>query len=331
MNDTEQKKKETLSATEIAFIERLRDEAEAVKDCYTRFSFQSWVFSVAALGVIFRFQEDAPYVGLMAILPIVLLLSVGRIGIHKYTTANRIHGFELYMNRRKRLKPASEADGERFKTIGWEEAYYAWRVVQASIYSETYTSSLPNEKGLLRYLRWGVPIKLRHRAFAEDILFKTNWNGSALLYPGSYLKVNFAVMYFFCSVSLLPLATIPVFLYIDSASWIAIAVAALVFFATLICVAMRSSKLGSRRKIIETGLLSINSCALLWSIVVPAHFRALDAIADEESGDLTSFRGYTDALAQQTGQILALYREKGSEGLYEWQDKGFRTQLDFTF
>ena len=60
---------DVLTQKEIDFINSMRAEAADVKDCYTRFSFQSWIFSAAALGIIARLQAEIPVIGLLSLLP----------------------------------------------------------------------------------------------------------------------------------------------------------------------------------------------------------------------------------------------------------------------
>ena len=82
-------------------IKRLREEANFVKDCFTKFSFWVLGFSCIILGLIARSQPYHEYVGLVSILITILVLSVARIGIYKYGTANRGYGYELFLERVK--------------------------------------------------------------------------------------------------------------------------------------------------------------------------------------------------------------------------------------
>ncbi len=332
-NDKSTFKSETLTTLEIRLIENLREEAESVKDCYTRFSFQSWIFTVAALSLIFKFQTELPIIGVLALLPIILLLAVGRVGIHKYSTANRLYGFELYMNRRKRMSNSEDHESKRHRSVGWEEAYYAWRIVQASIFETIYETG----RGSAWYKKIR-PIKPASENFQRCSLFRTEWN-DALLYTGSYLKVNFLMMFAFCLMSLCPLYYLVFQLYAKNSpsniidfllTWEGFGTVGLAI-GTSLFVVYRSLRLTARRRILETGLLSINACAFCWNVVIHAHFRAIDELSDD-GGPRTRFRGYTGHLFQQADDIAkrlkaqntAEYSPKADafDTLYDWMDGG---------
>lgn len=327
---------ELLTNKEIQFIESIRNEAEEVKDCYTKFSYQSWLFTVASLGIIFRLQLDQPLVGSLAVLPIILLLSVGRIGIHKYTTANRLYGFELYMNRRKRIEATENSKIKDHKSVGWEEAYYAWRITQATIYKCVYVVGKQENSYLPA---WGDKVNYRSGAFNNAALLRRRWSTRVTMYPGSYLKLNFFVMYVFCAMCLGPIFFMAFqFLAIGNSktnggefftgfdTFFGI-ISLVLAMTSLTIVLFRQRKLDARRKVLETGLLSINSCAFLWNIVIHAHFRALNQLRDSQSGKISSFEGYTKHLVKQTEEIALILtdeierEEDPFEKLYVWMSK----------
>jgi hypothetical protein len=118
-------------------FERLRSEASEVKECFTSFSFQSIAFSAVVLTFIFQSMEKLPAIALSVIPVIVLLMVVCKIGIHKYTTCNRVYGYQLYLEQIRKLSPElkNKIDG-----VGWEEALIAWRIVQPVIFQKLYSS-----------------------------------------------------------------------------------------------------------------------------------------------------------------------------------------------
>lgn len=122
-------------------IAELRGEAEAVKDCFTKYSFQSVGLSAAAYGIILRVQQDAPLASLASLLMILLLLSVVRIGIHKYETANRHYGYQLHLERRRFFVASDPGWSPEMRKIGWEQAIYAWRVIEPQLYRKLYVKS----------------------------------------------------------------------------------------------------------------------------------------------------------------------------------------------
>lgn len=129
-------------------ISRLREEVRDVKSCFTSFTFQSATLAAVAVGFILSFLKESPFVVLTAIPVIFLLMLVCRVGIFKYTTANRNLGYELHLDRLAAYErlgdPAINARLDRLRAIGWEEALRAWRVVQATLCDRPY--SVPANK-----------------------------------------------------------------------------------------------------------------------------------------------------------------------------------------
>ncbi len=117
-------------------IRQLREEAYAVRDCFTRYSHQALVVSTTGLGLIAHAQIDTPYLGLLAVLPILLLFSVAGMGMNKYSTSNRLLGYELHLERTRRYSnwPSQMTD------LGWEEAMRAWRIVSATLFEHIYAA-----------------------------------------------------------------------------------------------------------------------------------------------------------------------------------------------
>ena len=117
----------------------LRKEADAQKQCFTQFSFQILIVSSAFLGLILRFGANAPEIKLSSALVALVIVATARIGAHKYATANRISGFQLFI---ERLTNVSEAERPKLTDatidVGWEEAMRAWRIVQASTFHALY-------------------------------------------------------------------------------------------------------------------------------------------------------------------------------------------------
>lgn len=132
------------SAIEIELIRQLRDEAEEMKQCFTRFSFQSMAVSAtvlaASIGVMGEY-EAARYIPLPMI---ILLFTVCRIGIYKYASANRNYGYELHLSRTRHQTalgvdtPTGVSWDPKFRAITWEEACRAWRIVQPTIFRRLY-------------------------------------------------------------------------------------------------------------------------------------------------------------------------------------------------
>ncbi len=111
-------------------IEILRDEAIALKDCFTRFSFQALTFAAIVFGLIAHFQRENLFVGLAGIPLIVVITTVTKIGIYKYLGSNRVYGYLLCVSRMERMienfneNGGSEEEIIRLRQIlqfDWEE------------------------------------------------------------------------------------------------------------------------------------------------------------------------------------------------------------------
>ncbi len=307
-----------LNADEKNLIEKLREEAYSVKDCFTKFSFQALGLSAVVLGLIVRFQIEFPLTGFASVPVIVFLLLVARIGLHKYETANRLYGYELHLHRRIRLTE-SETGGWRkyMRNIGWEEAFHAWRIIQPVIYEHLY-----------KKYPWVRPTrKTSHYRNANPKWFEPGslvGEKRATYYAGSYLQKLLFVLHAFAILAWLPLLYMCWQLYQPSSSqeppineasqawafWIAVAAGV----GAAITIAIRIQRVRVKRQILEKELLSINSCAILWLAVVVAHFRALLAIgADPVDQTLSSYENYTVELAKQARSL-----REHLPNIYDW-------------
>lgn len=260
---------------EVTLIQMLREDSKDLKDCYTRFSFQAIAFSAAVLGIVAAYQQDTPYIALASIAIILLLTTVARIGTYKYASANRQYGYELHLSRTRNL-PDSPGNGwqSAMREIGWEEAMRAWRVVQATVFEHLYYTHefLPN------FLRW------KHRTI-EYQWFDPERSvvRHSSYHAGSYLSAMNTILY-----SLALLATIPLYFMtyqLHTSNLIPWEWGGLMPALATLFVLFRYLKDTARRRILETGLLSIHSSALMWQAVVLAHYRALeDAHSDSHAG-----------------------------------------------
>ena len=190
-----------LTEEERELIKGLRKEAYEVKDCFTRFSFQALALSAAGLGLIVRFQDHYPLLGFAAVPIIVLLMTVVGIGQHKYETANRLYGYELHVHRRARLKDSRKGGWKsHMRRIGWEEAFYAWRVVQPMIYWHLY-----------KKLRLGLPTrKTDHYENADPKWFepaRLTDEPRPSYYAGSY---HFKIDFVLCAFSVFAWLALPI-------------------------------------------------------------------------------------------------------------------------
>jgi hypothetical protein len=121
-------------------VRAVRHEAESVKNCFTNQAHQAMVASATIAAVMASILKGAfdPYVvGLGALLISGLCISVSRVGCHKYNTANRVSGYQIHLSRvvdYEEAKPDRQSIAAELRRIDWEEAMFAWRVVQPKIF-----------------------------------------------------------------------------------------------------------------------------------------------------------------------------------------------------
>ncbi len=275
-----------------------REEASAVKDCFTQFSFQALAISGVVMGVIAAFQPSHPAVGFGSTLLLLLVLAVARIGNYKYATANRHHGYELHLSRTR--DPGFDVQSgwsASMREVGWEEAMRAWRVVQATVFAQLYEihKYSPN------------------RVKKEHLDHKERWFELATLLPdgseyyaGSYLGTIHRFLHTVAILCLLPFLMMVVqygfrwrsesrgpgdlALFYLAISW---------FVGFTIYTVIRIRRNRARRIILEKGLLSIHSSAIMWQAVVLAHFRA----RQKAGGTAGPYENYTKALGEEAGHL----------------------------
>lgn len=292
-----------LSRAELEFIKNLREASQDVKDCFTKFSFQALAISAGGLGIILKLQFSDPIFGFANILIFMLALSVARIGIYKYTTANRQAGYELHLYRTLAL-PDSEGDGwnASMRKIGWEEAMRAWRVVQTTAFEHLYETGTwkPNT------------IKKKHnnqnyKWFEIRSLIKKG----SVYYAGSYLETMIGLLYMVSIISVSFIIMMSIQLYIKTGLSAAFYLSTIISFSSVMVVFLQVKFGVSRRRLLEDGFHSIHSCAIMWQGVTVAHFRAMNQLKNKH-GD-GHLNGYTEALSEQ-----AIELKKNIFGIHEW-------------
>jgi hypothetical protein len=288
-----------LTETERELIKMLRDEAKHVKDCFTQYSFQALALAAVALSFVARYQPEHPFVAFMSVPIIVILLTVARIGTHKYATANRNYGYQLHLERIARLSAKNPIGRETIiRSMGWEEAMRAWRVVQATMFETIYSF---NRFGL--HFRRQNANCLNYKWFMPNTLLApgSKWH------PGSYLGNMTSVLYILAGISIIPLCVMSYQVY-ESAR---VTIAATLTLAIILCVLVKI--LNTQRIIREDEFLSIHSCAITWHAVAVAHYRALLALGGDDKGYVGEFKKYTWYLS-----LLAVDASKNLADIHEW-------------
>lgn len=271
---------------ETTLISQLRSEAQEVKDCFTKFSFQSLAITTAAIGIIIKFQQQVEIISLGCFPIIILLLSVAKIGNHKYNTANRNYGYILYLERMRSLRTHKESNKKLCESYyHWEEAMRAWRIVQTTVFSTVYhTGSIMPNKKIIKCKTcensncmnvYKISDKNNTHWFEPGLIAKTI---GADYHAGSYLQAVHKILFFISILSSMPIAYSA---WQYSAwksrsgnllfSWLFLSI----FFCAAVIIFWRYSRITQKRKILEGGLLSIHSNGTLWEAVMVAHKNAL--------------------------------------------------------
>lgn len=279
-----------------ALIQQLRSEAESLKDCFTRFSFQAIAFSALVFGLLS--DPDTPQAVLLvaSAFVVTMLLAVARIGTYKYGNANLLHGYELHLERTRNLTDTKSGWQRHMRSIGWEEARRAWRVVQVTFFRHLYYH-YPVAPNLLR--REHRKVEREFRWFEPAVLVSTAGVGAAY-HPGGYLRLMLTMLHVLAVIATLP----GWFLGIDA--WNEEPTRAklyLVFaFGLVVFVGFRALQDYPRLRLLEHGLLSIHSSAVMWQAAVLAHYRAL---AEVKKGSGSGYENYTKNLALQAADLRA--------------------------
>ena len=322
----EGERSDRLTVSERELIYNLREEAWNVKDCFTEYSLKTLGFSAAALGLIARFSFDQPLTALASIPVIILLITVARIGTHKYATSNRIHGYILHLERIAHLSSVGSCSNV-LRTIGWEEAMKAWRVVQAATFQNLYEygycwrpkwlnrkpfnklpwfkrRNTPKQINGLTY-KWFEPASL-----CTDLSQLPKYRGLTFAewHPGDYLGNMINVLFAMTAIAVLPLILGLIRSLHQTGSFIALLVA---FILTCLYAGYQIGIISARKRLLEGGLLSIHSCAVMWHAVTKAHHRAWLALKSDPNENIPSismYRGFTTCLtwlaANLNGRIV---------------------------
>lgn len=258
-------------------INSIRKEANEVKECFTKISFQTIAASVPILGFIAKYHNDFTFVAVTSLAHIIFLFAVARIGNHKYATANRNYGYELHIQRTKPETSRIPTDFHRdicqsgwkdyMRNIGWEEALRAWRVVQATVFEHFY------EKGTFKCNKLKKDFRDKENLWFEPFM---NMGNNATYHAGSYLKSIHFIFYALAGITFL-LVLLAAFKNFQTQQSNILKLTIFLFCLILLTYMVISiMKTDARRRLLEEGILSIHSCATMWQLLIIAHFRAIN-------------------------------------------------------
>ena len=321
-------------------IKRLREEANEVKKCFTNFSFAAITFSSAVFAAIVSTVDKFNEVSFAAIPVVALLMVVCRIGIYKYSTANRNYGYELHQARLKSFGP--EISGSimaEIKKIEWEEALRSWRVVQTAIFRALYR--VP-ENTNLRLFKFIDPrlYKLKNSIEKDNYEYKKVINGQnkdqwkcITKYPwfmphllawdkdekyssyhaGTYLQNMITILQLMQVFLIMPMAYL-VIAKQDSTWWLYFITVVLM----LVLIHLRSIRMKRRRLLLENEILSIHSCGIVWQAVALAH-----VLARKECNGFCEH--YTELLMVQCQEIKSRFFD-----IHQWFNEKMGIPTDCT-
>lgn len=325
--DAPEDREPELTPEEEELVKRLRAEANDVKDCVTKIGFQALALSTVVLGTILPLLNTIPLAGFAAAPLAIFLLAAIRISLHKYETANRLYGYELHIYRRTRLKDSKKGWHSRMRQIGWEEAFYAWRVVQPFIYKKIYLKPRWYTFPLNNYVKKKQPYDQENDQFwflPTRLTGEKNvaYEAGDYLYILHFLLTLFAIcagtVLFYMSLQLSLESPCPAPCRSDFFELGFLIIAWLTTLAIGYTIGIRALRMRAKRRILQDELLSINSCAIVWLAAVVAHFRALEALgAKAPDYRLERYEGYTPMLAEQARKL-----RRSMPNIYEWVHEG---------
>jgi hypothetical protein len=310
-------------------IKQLRDEVASLKECIARYSIQCLMFAGAALGIIVHEVKNTPAVVLASVPTLFLLRAVSRTAIHKLGTINRNHGYELHLQRTRRLPGSQYEWSPSYVAIGWEEAMRAWRVVQATLYKQICCEAHErfNWRGY-----WGKGYRKKfvprlksaggQKYYWYDVsALVQEADSSATYHPGNYVRKMLDIIHYvmvgcifvqvfallmngaeLARVTSRPLWGLTLVGYYSSMQRLILVSAVLSAVFLLYAWRRDSVRLGQ----LEEGVLSIHSCAIVWHAVVIAHYRALVSwrhLRHEAKVEADAFNGYTYNLTLQAKSL----------------------------
>ncbi len=293
------------------FISYLREESRDLKNCFTQFSFQAITFCSIALGVLTKYQTNHPYLGYSGILIVFITLSVGRIGIYKYSNSNRINGYELFLDRIKILENDKNWDKD-YKKIGWEEALRAWRSVQPTIFQYYYEVG----HGKINILKYEHN-NLKYKWFEPKTLHKKG----TVYYTGSYLKTMLSILNITAILGIVAMLVMILQFYQEK-SYYHLCFSILSTLIVIVTFFKKSKQLKQRRILLQEGILSIHSCAIMWQLVVIAHHKAIEmlSIKNKNTQIICSLHGYTENLSLVTLDLREHLKKEGASP-HNWNPK----------
>ncbi|RNC81378.1 MAG: hypothetical protein ED559_06185 [Phycisphaera sp.] len=292
-------------------VEARRTEADSKRACFRDYSIKAVGWGTTGAIAMAGIAAKVPVIGWSSPALVILVAAVMRIGIHKFSSANRLYGYQLHLERLGTGdKPLSE--------IGWEQMCRAWRIVQATLYRSIHEFDEDRHRSLF----FDDLDTEQHREFKKyhDAVPAPWWrqdrrarDNGAFYHAGSYLDRMFGILRITQYVALFPIviavgsltwqivsaaSAIPVWVSLTHATAL-LAWGVLTVFYFII---PSSRVVEIKRKNLEFGFLSIHSCALVWRGVAMAHSLAWQSDKPEPKQGPAD---YTEQLAIISARLAA--------------------------
>ena len=292
------------SQVERATLDSLRREADLLKDCAVRHVFQAVTMSVTALAAIIAYQASErgdTSIGLASVPIILLLVIVTRTAVHKFESAHRNLSYQLHLERTAyQVAPGGRSGwNSSMRSVGWEEAMRAWRVVQPTVFSHIHRS------------RWFLYSK-RYKHRRQDYLWyepERLARLGATYSPGTYLRDMTRMIHLLMVLLLIPPLVFVLKESVANSTEILVTVVLVVGGLVVLASAVLTR---AKVRLLESGILSLHSMAIIWQATIVAHFRALFPAGH---GDKPRFRQYTERLGAEADRLCRRILE-----IHKWID-----------
>jgi len=320
-----------LADEQTELIKQLRTEVFQIKDCIARYTLQCLAFGAVLLGGIFGAQmtfERAVRLGWLTVPVLLLLRAVCRTAVHKLGTINRNLGYELHLQRTRRLPQTVDGWRHSYREIGWEEAMRAWRVVQASLFARICVEAgewigrghyerefdPARKENRDKYLWYHVPTLVeqanRRDGTGESLKKRSaSKRPSATYHAGNFVHKMLKIVHLMMVLCLAPQVWgLWVLTTTGKGQRWEVAVAAAVIVLSIVYVRNATDRDRVRLDQLESGILSIHSCAVVWQAVVVAHYRALSLWRERRYPEVSASQvaaetGYTWNLAVRAVEL----------------------------
>jgi hypothetical protein len=181
--------------------------------------------------------------------------------------------------------------------------------------------------------RWFAPhdleedLLLTPASWFERLTFRGKRKKRRLaFYPGSYFQKLILVMHVLAFIACFPLILL-ILQASQKQNFLLVWLTCVVMLGAIGAILVRIIRTRAKRSILESELLSINTCAIIWLAVVVAHFRTLANLGLNSDQRLDNYQNYTAELVKQAESLRDSF-----PFIYDWLEdpanaKKLRSQI----